>query len=305
MADLLRQQGVDVWTIVSRDGGTRAAIVPELGAAVASLEFPGTGDVLFRHPHFWDPASEETRGGIPFLFPSCGRVRADGSLGVWRRGNQTFRLPIHGFAMRRPWVVLDHRRPDELLLGQIDGPDTRALYPHHFEVVLRFRVEADAFRCEQTYTNRGEEPIPFSAGFHPYFRTPPPGGGKERITVELAVRRRRCYDGTYTAFRGDAPPPAGPIGVGDPLFSDCLHEVDGACAARVRGAFARPLDLSAGSPDDPAFFPYLQLYTTEESPFVCVEPWTGAPNALNTGETLRWLAPGQVERAWFQVAAGN
>jgi galactose mutarotase-like enzyme len=304
MPELTRQHGLPVWTLASLDGHTSASIVPELGGVVSSLCLPAAGgsrDCLFRHPFFWDPASTETRGGIPFLFPICGRLQREGRMGEWQHEGRPFRLPIHGFAMRRPWVVLDHRRPDELVLGQIDGEDTLAAYPFHFELLLRYRVMDGRFRCEQTYTNRGREPMPFSAGFHPYFLTPP-ARTREGLTVEVAASRRRCYDATYTAFAGEAPPAAAPISLEDPLFSDAVHQVAGACRARVRWPDGFAVDVSGGGVEEPHFFPYLQCYATADDPFVCVEPWTGVPNALNTGDGLRWLAPGEVARAWFEVA---
>ena len=304
MAESHTHEGVEVWSIAAPDGSARAEIVPELGAVVASLTLPAAGgprDVLFRHAHFWDPASSATRGGIPTLFPACGRVRAGERMGYWQHEGREYPLPLHGFAMRRPWVVLDHRRPHELVLGQIDGEDTRTAYPFHFELILRLAAEPGGLQCELAVTNRGEVPMPFSAGFHPYLATPAPGAGRDRVQVHLASRRRRRYDATYTGFTGGSLPPADEFSIGDPLFSEVLHDVADPLCARVMGLAGPDIEITAGG-EPAAFFPHVQCHAAQQEPFVCVEPWSAPPNALNTGEGLCRLAPGGVVRCWMRIA---
>jgi galactose mutarotase-like enzyme len=46
------------------------------------------------------------------------------------------------------------------------------------------------------------------------------------------------------------------------------------------------------------------VWTLEGKDFVCVEPWTCAGNALNTGERLLELAPGEVRTLWIEIALG-
>jgi galactose mutarotase-like enzyme len=40
---------------------------------------------------------------------------------------------------------------------------------------------------------------------------------------------------------------------------------------------------------------------TERSDFYCVEPWLGLPDAIHNGFGLRWLAPGEQERAALRI----
>lgn len=304
MAARANEHGFDAWMIASADGSTSASIVPALGAIVSSLVLPAPGgarDVLFRHDHFWDGATSATRGGIPFLFPICGRLLLDGEPGCWRHEGRTLRLPLHGFAMRRPWVVIDPRRADELAVGMIDGPDTQAGYPFPFELLLRFRVQPGRFTCALACTNRGDRPMPYSVGFHPYFLTPPLGPDKDRVSVSCSAKQRLCYDETYTVFKGAVPAPDGAVTVRDPLFRDSITVLDPPGPAEVAWPDGFALRVSARGETDPEMFPFLQLHTEPDKPYVCAEPWSGVPNALNTGYGLRWLAPGAVERAVFTV----
>ncbi|HEY4804128.1 MAG TPA: aldose epimerase, partial [Paraburkholderia sp.] len=38
-----------------------------------------------------------------------------------------------------------------------------------------------------------------------------------------------------------------------------------------------------------------------DSDFYCVEPWLGLPDAIHTGLGLRWLEPGETQRAELRI----
>lgn len=305
MSQPSQHRGIAVWTLKASDGVTRASIVPALGAAVSSLQLPsvtGPREMLFLHEAFWDPASRETRGGVPLLFPICGRLMCEGVPGRWRHRGRAYELPIHGFAMRRPWVVLDHRRPDALVLGLVDGPATSPGYPFPFELILRMAVEPGRFVCALAVRNRGDEAMPHAVGFHPYLKTPPPGAGKEEVGVEARAVRRHRYDDTFADFAGELPAP-GPLGVRDPHFSTSLLETEGDAEAVVRWPDGFAARVGASGDGGGARVPYLQLYTVPELPFVCVEPWGGRPNDLNREGAPHLLAGGATARYTFFIEA--
>jgi galactose mutarotase-like enzyme len=294
-----QQRGFDVWTVRARDGQTSASIVPALGGAVSSLRFPGPRgpeEWLFLHEFFWDAASVETRGGLPFLFPICGRLACDGEAGAWRHEGRLRRLPIHGFAMRRPWVVRDASQPDALVLGQEDGPDTHEGYPFRFDVQLRWAVEPGVLRCEQRYTNRGHEPMPYAAGFHPYFRTPPPPE-KRAVRVSVPAARRHYYNDTFTSWRFSETWPGGVMSPADPHFSSSIFELGAERTVAVAWPDGRRVRMEARGITQPGLFPFLQCYTAGDRPFVCVEPWMSPPNSLPAGAHMRWLEPGAADHA--------
>src|SRR5262249_40206726 len=59
------------------------------------------------------------------------------------------------------------------------------------------------------------------------------------------------------------------------------------------------------SPD----FGFLHLYIPEGQPFLCVEPVSAIPNAVNHADPqsvgLRVLAPGEVASGWMRIAAAE
>ena len=299
MAEESLHNRIRVRSISSPRGETRADVVPELGGIVSSLRLAGGRECLFRHDWFWDPSTPETRGGIPLLFPVCGRLLQDGVPGRYRIDGQAFVLPIHGFAMRLPWETADASRPDSLRLRLADSPSTRAAFPFAFELELLYAVSPQGFSCRLTVRNPGDNPLPFSAGFHPYFATPPPGAGKENTVFEAHPRARLFYDSTFARVAGSGPSPAFPLSVAAADLRGGLLEMDETSETRIRFPDGFEI-LQTASP----LFRFRQLHALPDQPFFCDEPWMAPAGALNRPGGARLLPPGESASGTISIAPG-
>ncbi len=266
--------------------GTSAVAVPALGGIVSSLCFAtatGPREVLFRHEHFWDTATHATRGGIPLLFPVCGRLER----GEYERAGRVYSLPIHGFAMRRPWRV-ENQTTSRVELS-LDATAEES-YPFSARLTMVIEVRDQSLLMALEIENAGAAAMPFSAGWHPYFLTPDAGPEKGGVSVRLPAREVGRYNESYTGITSWEEPLPNPLVPTHPLFKEVLHRVDsGSVEIRWPDGFALQLTakLDGGAP-----FPFWQMHTEHGKPFVCVEPWSSPPNALNSGESLLHLAPG-------------
>ena len=204
-------------------------------------------------------------------------------------------MKIHGFSLRLPWRVISSKR-NELTMALSDTQETREVYPFRFEVRLTYRMERVALVCEQAYENRGDAPMPYYAGFHPYFLTPPPGAGKDLTKVHFDAARRLRYNANLSDVVGESPAPASPVSVSDPHVNEMIIE----CGATGECRMALPDGLSIHVQADRTYFHYLQFYTKPERAFFCPEPWMGHPNSLNRGRA-RMLAPGAKEATTLRV----
>ena len=299
MASCRLQHGFRTYVLVSSDGRTRAEIVPELGGIVSSLTLPGPAgprECLFRQPWFWDSATEETRGGIPLLFPVCGRLEKDGESDAYAIDCRRFRLPIHGFAMRMPWSVAEDSAADTLRLRIEDSEATRRQYPFSFRLELRFTAANAGLCCALTVANAGDRPMPYYAGFHPYFATPP-GGGKAQTRYRASARARLLYNDAKTHVVGFAAPPDFPLSAAADVNALLLETAeDNATVLRFPDGFAIRTGASA-------LFRYRQLYTLPDQPFFCDEPWMAPPGSFRRAGAARILSPGQSESAELHIAA--
>ena len=279
-----------VFAIVSPDGAVQAEIVPELGGVVSSLRFGDGQERLYLHDWFWDPHTPETRGGMPVLFPICGRLLQDGVPGRYRIDGKPYVLPIHGFAMRRPWEIADATRPDSLLLRLSDSPPTRAIFPFPFELELLYSVSDHEFSCRLTVRNTGDRPMPYAAGFHPYLRIPPPDENKKNTVFQAYPLRRCLYNSTKTDVIGTAPPPAFPMSIADDAVNGLLLDV----GERGDSTLAFPDGTTIRQTASP-LFRYRQFYSLPNQPFFCDEPWMAPPGALHHPLQAPTLPPGQTD----------
>jgi len=294
----------EVWTIASAGGSTRAGFVPAFGGAGCSLVMPGPRgprELLYRHDCFWEKRARALRGGWPFLFPVCGRVERGGKDNTYRLDGRDFFMPIHGFAWRMAWEKLETGAADRLIMQLHDDYNTRAQYPFAFRVTLKYRVEEGSLLCEQSYKNLSPRPMPWAAGFHPYFRVPPSGSGKDAVRVDFRPLCRLLYNERLTQVVGETDPIPLPRSIEDPEINESLSRLGEDKEVRLLFPDGYVVHMAAEGQDDPDMFPYVQLYTAPDKPFFCIEPWMSYPNAINDERAIRLLPPGNVARARLRL----
>lgn len=297
--------GYDVYTMIAPDNKTKATVVPDRGAWIASLILPfqsGAREVLFQHDYAWNKEINDLLGGLPFLFPVCARLSRQNKIGCYLYDGKLYELKIHGFSWYEKWEVVSVLENSiELILR--DNINTRLRYPFQFEVRLLFAVSAGKLSCRQIYKNcEKSRAMPYYAGFHPYFLTPRMNAGKEKVVLNFYPARRLKYNDTLTDIIGEQPVLKMPANITDPALNEQLFILGEEKLATLIFANGDVLKINAQGVQDPDIFSYLQLYTIPEKPFFCVEHWMSFPNALNTVYGVRWLNAGESEEAVFEIS---
>ncbi len=178
-----------------------------------------------------------------------------------------------------------------------------AVFPQHgYPFLLRHRVryelaEDQGLVVRQMLINDSQEPAPFVLGAHPYLRLG--DVPSEELTVTVSARTRLVTDERLIPRRtepvgGDFDLRAGRL-VAD-MDLDCAYtelEFDGGVARHtLRASDGRSVSLW----QDHACG-YVHVFVTTDFPgrtkAVAIEPMTGPANAFNSGDGLRWLAPGE------------
>ena len=263
-------------TVVLEDAGTRARVVvaPIRGGMVTRFDVAGDR-VLYLDESTLMDETKNVRGGIPVLFPSPGPLAGD----RFTRAGKSGSMKQHGFARSRAWKVID-RRMAEVTLELASDDATRAVYPWDFVARLRYALAGTTLTVETTVVNTGADAMPFALGFHPYFHVP----AAEKPRARIPTGATRAFDNvTKTTVDLDATKPI------DLTAKEVdLHLVDhrASSATLHRGGDAIVVSASAD-------FGRWVIWTLAGKDFVCLEPWTAAADALNTGENLLTLAPGE------------
>ena len=257
---------MDLQELTIEGRGASARIAPARGAIVTALAVGGR-DVLFMdRATLLDPA-KSVRGGIPLLFPFAGRLDGD------RLAHAGTTMKQHGFGRNRSWRVVA-QAPDALTVALEDDAATRAVYPHAFRAEQSFRVLPHGLRVELLIENLGTGPLPVAPGWHPYFRCA--SADKPRVKpldVAGLDPARFTPDAEFD------------FGVTAPASGHASFEVPGL------GVLALSF-----SPE----MRFLQCWGLPGRDYICLEPFLGPNNAINTPARLD-IAPGRSHTLWMRV----
>jgi galactose mutarotase-like enzyme len=258
-----------------------ATIAPERGGLVTAFDI-GERRVLFMDRETLHDPAKSVRGGVPVLFPSPGKLDGDTWAYAGRRGS----MKQHGFARNLPWQVTE-LSANAVTLRLIGNESTLAQYPWDFTIEQTISVRGRSLRLEQTVLNRSASTLPFGFGIHPYFFVPQAEKGKTTIST----RATRAFDNVKKetiALRGI-----------DLMRDEIdLHLLDhGSTSSELRSPHGM-IEIKS-SPE----YTHWVVWTLAGRDFVCLEPWTCPGNALNTGEHLLQLEPGQSRALWIEIIA--
>jgi galactose mutarotase-like enzyme len=258
------------------EGESSVTVVPSRGA-IATRFRVGDRDLLYLdEPTLADP-TKNVRGGIPVLFPSPGPLTG----GRFARGGKSGAMKQHGFARDLAWRVGETQAGGGVARATVhlESTDaTRAMYPWSFRFALTFSLAGATLRLDAKIDNAGREPMPFAFGLHPYFRV------TDKSAARIATRATRAFDNVtkqVVPFHG---------------FDLAAKEVDlhllDHDSAESELAWGDGSRLAIRASPEHAPWRWV-VWTLAGRDFVCVEPWTAPADALNTGESLITLGPGE------------
>jgi len=258
------------------EAGSLAVLAPERGGMLTRFRV-GETDVLFLDQASFDDPSKSVRGGAPVLFPSPGNLAG----GAWAQGGKQGSLSRHGFARDLPWTLVrtDPTDAASVTLRLKSTDETLARYPWRFELDYTYSLRGTSLTIEQRIQNGSHTPMPFGAGTHPYFQVP----DADKAAVRIETAATRAFDNFQkkeVAFSG--------FDLTRPEVDLHLHDHGSSSATMAWGG--RRITVTC-SPE----FTHWVVWTLAGRDFVCLEPWTCPGDALNTGDRLLWLTPGQVQ----------
>lgn len=269
-------------TVRLSDANARSEVLiaPSRGGLVTRFEVAGRPVLFLDEPTLVDE-TKNVRGGIPVLFPSPGpltgeRFRSAGSP-----------MKQHGFARNGRWTVSAASARECTLVLEPDGA-TRAMYPFDFRLTFRHVLDGARLTMHQQVENTGKEPMPFALGLHPYFAVNDADKGNTRVPT----RATRAFDNVQKRE----------VALELPIDLTAkevdLHLID-------HGAARAELVLADGGRvvvEGSAQYERWVVWTLAGKDFVCLEPWTAAADALNTGKSLIVLAPGEAKELLVSIA---
>jgi len=279
------------------------------------LDYLWNGDAAFWGKH------------SPLLFPIVGTLKDN----LYYYQGKAFSLPRHGFARDRVFEA-ESQAADSITFLLRSDESTRAVYPFDFELRVIYRLTAEGMSTtyqvknpadrsaggaqsagtgvgqSQAGSGNGQSPLYFSVGGHPAFRVP--------------VVPDTPYSDYYLEFDKAETLPRWPISKDglierepQPLLQDTRTlPLTKDLFARDALVFKHPVSSGValrsarterGLRMDFPGFPYLGIWAAPNADFVCIEPWCGIADPVESDQQLvnkegiNRLEPGGVfEKTW-------
>lgn len=277
-------------TITLRCGQWEAVIAPGMGMNAISLTC--NGENLLRSPESWQAlAGDSCVYGTPILMPpnrtAGGTFTFDGKEYRLPVNEPAFQNHLHGRLHCQAFTVM------EMEETYVKGTyvNRGEIFPFPFRLDVTCCLTPEGLAQEYVFTNTGDTDMPLTFGLHTVFAV------KQRIAVPIGKRWtvNDCYI---------------PTGELEELTADSRAYRQGMNPNHhlVRGFYT-----SAGNEAQFDRFRYRVsdnfdqwvLWNADgEGGFCAIEPMCGAVNALNSGEGLLRLKPGETTRFATAIYAG-
>lgn len=131
------------------------------GATLTSYKAPSGKESIFVSPAAIFDGKKAIRGGVPLVFPQFGQPDKA--------------MPQHGIARINMWELGACTDTGDAMTATFtlqDNEDTRAKWPHAFQLEYVVELTEQALTMRLRITNSGDEPFAFHALLHTYFAVP-------------------------------------------------------------------------------------------------------------------------------------
>ncbi|MCM3748762.1 aldose 1-epimerase [Paenibacillus pasadenensis] len=284
-------------------GGYEALLLPERGGNMISLSYGSLSFLRSPRPdQEAEFAEKPSRYGIPVLFPpnriGDGRFTAAGRRYQFPVNEAVFNNHIHGLFVRLPWTVLDQgagRNEAYAEVGQLvdETHPVYGLFPHHFELRIRYTLAAHGLKQRVRIVNHGEKPLPCMLGFHTAFNVPfSPQGNPADYTVKVPLgehwvtdermlptgRMQELDDADRLVASGGASPFAKEWA---DYYTACPRTAGRVGPVNAMELIDRGLGIKLVYEAGEAYRHWVLWNDSAAGDFICVEPQTCAVNAAN------------------------
>ncbi|MFC0276241.1 aldose 1-epimerase family protein [Enterococcus devriesei] len=254
------------------------ATINEKGAELVSLRANEIEYIWQADPQYWGRHA-------PILFPFVGRLKDN----QYSYQGKTYPIGQHGFARDKEFKVLEQTK-EKVTLVLTSDEETKKVYPFDFSLTVSYEIWGEGVRIRFDVENTGEEEMIFALGGHPAFNIP--------LTDELQ------FDDYFIAFSPQKSRVKIPL---DGPFTNLDQKTIGQTNTNIqlsRGLFkedaliyeTRGLNAYTLGSEESSHsvtlaynnIPYVGLWSPypAEAPFVCIEPWWGFADTVDSNGRL-------------------
>lgn len=251
-------------TIISNSKLT--AQIKHLGAELFSLKSNQNKEYIWEgKPAFWGKHS-------PILFPIVGSLKNNS----YQYDGKEYHLSRHGFAREMKFELIE-KTVESATFSLVSTIETKKVYPFDFELQLCYSLEENKLNIDYKVINKNDFVMPFAIGAHPAFAL---SGDFENYSLEFQqdeiLKYHLLEEGLISNSANEILLKNSQLALNYQLFeNDALvfKTIQSKSITILKNV--NPL-LKVNFSD----FPNLGIWTVQNAPFLCIEPWFGYSDTL-------------------------
>ncbi|MBW1655867.1 aldose 1-epimerase family protein [Flavobacterium quisquiliarum] len=251
-----------------------SASIKHAGAELFSIKDNQNNEYIWEgNPDFWGKHS-------PVLFPIVGTLKNN----TYIIKEKEYQLPRHGFARDMEFELIE-KTENKAIFSLKSSEETLKKYPFEFELQLIYTLTENSLNLEYKITNNSNEKMPFSIGAHPAIALP---GNFEDYALQFEKEEELKYYLLENDLISSKTKVLKTVNNEVSLNYD-LFKND---ALIFKTLDSKSLNILKNSKPyvkvDYKDFPSLGIWTKENAPFICIEPWLGYSDTdENTGDLYK------------------
>ena len=246
-----------------------AATINHKGAELISLKRTDSDK-----EYIWEGNSDYWGKHSPILFPIIGTLKNNS----YTYNNNIYELSRHGFARDMAFDLVS-RTKNEVIFSVSSNKMTKEKYPFEFELLISYTIHNSELTISYQVINKDSDVIPFSIGGHPAFALPKKF---EEYTLKFEIDENLISYQLENDLLSEKTKSIGLIKNSLPLTYS-LFENDALIFKELKSKQIQIIES-----DIPILnfkfkdFPNFGIWTKVNAPFICLEPWVGYSDVLNT-----------------------
>jgi len=270
-----------------------SASIKHAGAELFSLIDNQNKEYMWNgNPDFWPKHS-------PILFPIVGSLKND----TYTFDEKEYHLSRHGFARDKEFKLIE-KTESSATFSLSYNEETLQKYPFKFELQIIYNLDENKLNIGYKVINKGETQLPFSIGAHPAFSLPEEFSNYSiQFEKEEQLEYSLLEDGLISNTTATLETSNNTVSLNYKLFEND--------ALVFKALESNTLTILENSKPylkvDFEDFPSLGIWTKENAPFICIEPWFGYSDTLEKyGDILKkegivLLEANQIFNAEFSI----
>lgn len=242
--------------------------IKKLGAEIQSITKSGRQILWDGNPKYWS-------GHAPVLFPICGSVKDD----KYIFNGKEYSLPQHGFA-RKSLFEIESSTTNSATFLLRSNKYTLLVYPFEFELRITYTLANNRVNIEYSILNLSETIMYFSIGAHEAYSCPTGIEDYDIIFPQREILDSLILEGPLTTDKTKRI-------IEESNTLPLLQRYFKDNTLIFKNLKSKSVTLRNRKTDESIKvnfegFNYLLFWTIPGAPFICIEPWCGLPDNVNS-----------------------